>query len=234
MIAVEPLLQPSQSAPTLDHLEGLFALALAALTIGESRVLGLQDDGDTLALIAALRACGADIERLGAGRWSVHGMGLGTLLQPEEALRFAAGGQAGSVMVGLLSGHALNARLVLPVVLDGMFLASLKRAGARIASDSHSINMQGADIMLPIEARSANETEAVAMVLAALCSPGQSTIEVEGAVAAMIVKVAAAFGVLVERQAGQRGVSLRLIGQQKLGACYHGVGAHKSRDDLHA
>src|SRR5690606_16172080 len=58
------------------------ALMFGALAVGETRVSGLLEGEDVLATAAALRAMGATIEREADGTWSIHGVGVGGLLQP--------------------------------------------------------------------------------------------------------------------------------------------------------
>src|SRR3546814_3713513 len=62
------------------------SLMLSALAVGESRVTGLLEGHDVLATAAAMRAMGATIERRDDGEWRIHGVGVGGLLQPREAL----------------------------------------------------------------------------------------------------------------------------------------------------
>jgi len=84
------------------------ALMLGALAVGETRITGLLEGEDVLATAAALRAMGATIERLGEGEWSVHGMGVGGLLQPETALEMGNSGTSTRLLMGLVAGHPLT------------------------------------------------------------------------------------------------------------------------------
>ncbi|MDG6746345.1 hypothetical protein QCF01_18315, partial [Staphylococcus aureus] len=59
------------------------SLMLSALAVGESRVEGLLEGEDVLATAAAMRAMGATIARGDDGVWTVHGVGVGGLMQPE-------------------------------------------------------------------------------------------------------------------------------------------------------
>src|SRR3954469_12206837 len=62
------------------------ALMLSALAVGESRIEGLLEGEDVLATAAAMRAMGAEIVRGADDVWRVHGVGVGGLLQPQQAL----------------------------------------------------------------------------------------------------------------------------------------------------
>src|SRR5687768_8355092 len=68
------------------------SLMFSALAIGESRIEGLLEGEDVLATAAAMRAMGADIARSDDGVWHVHGVGVGGLLQPEQALEMGNSG----------------------------------------------------------------------------------------------------------------------------------------------
>ena len=72
------------------------SIMLGALAVGETRVSGLLEGEDVLATAAAMRAMGASVLRQaqddrGNVAWSVHGVGVGALLQPEEPLAMVAG-----------------------------------------------------------------------------------------------------------------------------------------------
>ena len=85
------------------------ALMLSALCVGESRVEGLLEGEDVLATAAAMRAMGADIERLSPGSWRIHGVGVGGLLQPAAALEMGNSGTSTRLLMGLVSTHPITA-----------------------------------------------------------------------------------------------------------------------------
>jgi 3-phosphoshikimate 1-carboxyvinyltransferase len=89
------------------------ALMLGALAVGETRITGLLEGEDVLATAAAMRAMGATLERTGGndggGAWSVHGVGVGGLLQPPTALDMGNSGTSTRLLMGLLASHPLTA-----------------------------------------------------------------------------------------------------------------------------
>jgi 3-phosphoshikimate 1-carboxyvinyltransferase len=85
------------------------SLMLAALAIGESTIRGLLEGEDVLATAAAMRAMGADIVRGEDGVWRVHGVGVGSLLQPEGALDMGNSGTSTRLLMGLVASHAITA-----------------------------------------------------------------------------------------------------------------------------
>lgn len=85
------------------------SLMLSALAIGESRVTGLLEGEDVLSTAAAMCAMGANIERTGEGEWRIHGVGVGGLLQPQNALDMGNSGTSTRLLMGLVASHAISA-----------------------------------------------------------------------------------------------------------------------------
>jgi 3-phosphoshikimate 1-carboxyvinyltransferase len=88
------------------------SLMLSALAVGESRVEGLLEGEDVLATAAAMRAMGATIERTGEGAWTIHGVGVGGLLQPGQALDMGNSGTSTRLLMGLVASHAIVATFI--------------------------------------------------------------------------------------------------------------------------
>ena len=86
------------------------AFLLGLLSVGETRVEGLLEGEDVLHTGRACAALGAKIERLGEGRWSIFGSGLGSLLEPRETLDFGNAGTGSRLMMGVVGGHGITAR----------------------------------------------------------------------------------------------------------------------------
>lgn len=85
------------------------AIMLGALAVGETRVTGLLEGEDVLATAAAMRAMGASVERGNDGVWSVHGVGVGSLLQPQQALDMGNSGTSTRLLMGLVASHPITA-----------------------------------------------------------------------------------------------------------------------------
>ena len=88
------------------------SLMLSALAIGESRVSGLLEGEDVLATAAAMQAMGATIERTSEGEWRISGVGVGGLLQPQNALDMGNSGTSTRLLMGLVSSHAIRATFI--------------------------------------------------------------------------------------------------------------------------
>ena len=88
------------------------ALMLSALAVGESTITGLLEGEDVLATAAAMRAMGAQIERSVDGVWRVHGVGVGGLLQPQQALDMGNSGTSTRLLMGLVASHPITATFI--------------------------------------------------------------------------------------------------------------------------
>ncbi|TIX50301.1 3-phosphoshikimate 1-carboxyvinyltransferase [Alteraurantiacibacter aquimixticola] len=88
------------------------SLMLGALAVGETRVTGLLEGEDVLATAAAMRQMGATITREDDGTWSIHGVGVGGLLQPAAPLDMGNSGTSTRLLMGLVASHAITATFV--------------------------------------------------------------------------------------------------------------------------
>ena len=88
------------------------ALMLSALAVGTSHISGLLEGEDVLATAAAMRAMGAHTERNGEGSWTVHGVGVGGLMQPSGALDMGNSGTSTRLLMGLVASHRLPATFI--------------------------------------------------------------------------------------------------------------------------
>jgi 3-phosphoshikimate 1-carboxyvinyltransferase len=85
------------------------SLMFGALAVGETRVTGLLEGEDVMATAAALRAMGATVEREAEGVWSIHGVGVGALLQPRAPLEMGNSGTSTRLLMGLVASHPIVA-----------------------------------------------------------------------------------------------------------------------------
>lgn len=81
------------------------ALMFGALAVGESRVEGLLEGDDVLRTAAAMRALGAEVERLEDGTWRLFGRGVGGLTEPADVLDLGNSGTGARLMMGLVATH---------------------------------------------------------------------------------------------------------------------------------
>jgi len=83
------------------------ALMLAALAIGQTRIIGLLEGEDVLRTAAAMRALGAQVTRLSPDEWLVSGAGIGGLAEPDDVLDMGNSGTAARLLAGILASHPI-------------------------------------------------------------------------------------------------------------------------------
>jgi 3-phosphoshikimate 1-carboxyvinyltransferase len=114
------------------------ALMLSALAVGRSTIDGLLEGEDVLATAAALRAMGAVIDRGADGRWTVDGVGVGGLLQPQGALDMGNSGTSTRLLMGLVASHPVTATFTGDASLSGRpmgrVIDPLTQMGAEISA----------------------------------------------------------------------------------------------------
>ncbi len=161
------------------------SIMLGALAVGETRVTGLLEGEDVLATAAAMRAMGAQVERLGDGNWSIHGVGVGGLLQPQAALDMGNSGTSTRLLMGLVASHSITASFIGDASLSkrpmGRVIEPLSRMGAQFTAspgDRLPLMLRGAQPAVPIEYRLPVASAQVksAVLLAGLNTPGITTV----------------------------------------------------------
>ena len=157
------------------------ALMFSALAVGESRIEGLLEGEDVLATAAAMRAMGASVERGEDGVWRVHGVGVGGLLQPQQALDMGNSGTSTRLLMGLVASHGITATFTGDESLSsrpmGRVIEPLSQMGAEITASPGGklpLMVRGINPAVPIEytlpVASAQVKSAV--LLAGLNTPG--------------------------------------------------------------
>ncbi|MBS3931043.1 MAG: 3-phosphoshikimate 1-carboxyvinyltransferase [Sphingomonadales bacterium] len=161
------------------------SIMLGALAVGETRVTGLLEGEDVLATAAAMRAMGASVERVGEGEWSVHGVGVGALLQPEAPLDMGNSGTSTRLLMGLVATHAIETRFFGDASLSkrpmGRVIDPLSQMGAAFEASEGGrlpLTVRGANPAVPIEYRLPVASAQVksAVLLAGLNTPGITTV----------------------------------------------------------
>ena len=162
------------------------ALIFAALAVGETRISGLLEGEDVMRTASAVRALGADVERMGEGRWRVHGVGVAGFAAPEAPLdlgnsgtgcRLLLGAVAGAPVTASFDGDASLRKRPMRRVLD-----PLERMGARIVSAADGgrlpLILRGALDPIPIvyEPPVASAQLKSAVLLAGLAAPGETSV----------------------------------------------------------
>jgi 3-phosphoshikimate 1-carboxyvinyltransferase len=186
----------------------------------------LLEGDDVLRTGAACRALGATIERLGPGRWSVQGLGIGSLLAPRGVLDFGNAGTGSRLMMGVVGGHPIAA------TFDGdaslrkrpmrRILDPLRLMGAQVISEGEGgrcpITLKGADEAAPIVYRTPVASAQIksAVLLAGLNARGVTTVIEAEASRDHTEKMLAHFGADVRVEIEGDGRRIALVGRPEL------------------
>lgn len=158
------------------------SLMFGALAVGETRVTGLLEGEDVMATAAALRAMGATIEREAEGTWSIHGVGVGGLLQPEAPLEMGNSGTSTRLLMGLIASHPITARFTGDASLSkrpmGRVTEPLSLMGADFSATTLPLTERGLSPAVPITYRLPVASAQVksAILLAGLNTAGITTV----------------------------------------------------------
>ena len=201
------------------------SLILGALSVGETRIEGLLEGQDVLDTAKAMRAFGADIERVGTGSWRVHGVGVGGFAEPDDVIdcgnsgtgvRLIMGAMATSPIAATFTGDASlrsrpMGRVTDPIALFGA--RSYGRTGGRLP-----LTIVGAENPGPVEYRSLVPSAQVksAVLLAGLNAPGVTTLIEAEATRDHTERMLRGFGAEVTTEVTPEGRVIRLTGQPEL------------------
>ncbi len=198
---------------------------LSALAVGESRVEGLLEGEDVLATAAAMRAMGATIERGDDAIWRIHGVGVGGLLQPTQALEMGNSGTSTRLLMGLVASHPITATFTGDASLSSRPMARvtvpLAQMGASFEASPGTrlpLMVRGACPAVPIdyELPVASAQVKSAVLLAALNTPGVTRVIEPVPTRDHSERMLAGFGAQLTVEQGPRGRVISLTGEAEL------------------
>ncbi len=206
------------------------SLMLSALAVGESRIRGLLEGEDVLATAAAMRAMGAQIDRVDSKdfgiEWRVHGVGVGGLLQPQSALDMGNSGTSTRLLMGLVASHAITVSLIGDASLSGRpmsrVIEPLSRMGADFTASPGGklpLMLRGAAPAVPITYRLPVASAQVksAILLAGLNTPGITTVIEPEPTRDHSERMLKGFGAELTIEADNQGVrTIRIHGEAEL------------------
>jgi 3-phosphoshikimate 1-carboxyvinyltransferase len=202
------------------------ALILGGLAVGRTRIRGLLEGEDVLATAAAMRAFGAAAERQADGTWLVDGVGVGGLGEAAEVLDLGNSGTGARLLMGVAATQQMTTFFTGDASLRrrpmGRVAEPLCRMGASIVAregNRFPLALTGPETVLPIEYEVPVPSAQVksAILLAALASPGITTVIEKAATRDHTERMLRHFGASVEVEAmpggGRR---IALTGQPEL------------------
>jgi len=200
------------------------ALMLASQALGTTTIHGLLEGDDVLATAEALRRCGVPITREENGTWVVSGRGIGGLHEATDLLDMGNAGTAARLMMGLLAPYPFTScftgdaslrkrpmqRVIAP--LSEMGAQFWSREGGRLPLAMKGTATPTA-IHYPLPVASAQVKSAI--LLAALNTPGTTTVVEREATRDHTERMLRFFGIAVETHTANNEVTIRLTGQQE-------------------
>ncbi|MDE2466155.1 MAG: 3-phosphoshikimate 1-carboxyvinyltransferase [Alphaproteobacteria bacterium] len=204
------------------------ALILGALCVGETRIEGLLEAEDVLNTAAAMRAFGARVERHADGSWSVFGVGVGGLGEPEDVLDFGNSGTGSRLVMGMMATTPIRAVFTGDDSLRrrpmGRVLEPLRLFGAEAQAGEGGrmpITLVGAREALPIRHHVTLASAQVksALLLAALNAPGRTTISQSALTRDHTERMLRAFGAQIHVEPLETGEAISVLGEAELTAC---------------
>lgn len=203
------------------------ALLIALLAVGVTDIEGLLESDDVLATARACESLGAALERVGPGHWRVHGVGVSSLLPPDNTLDFGNSGTGVRLAMGVVAGHQVEA------VFDGdqslrrrpmrRALDPLARMGATVMEESHGgrlpVRLKGARDPIPIvyECPVPSAQVKSAVLFCGLASPGETTVIENEATRDHTERMLVHFGAdLTVVSRGKEGRQIKLKGRPRL------------------
>ncbi len=190
------------------------SLMLGALAVGETTIDGLLEGGDILSTAAAMRSFGATVTQEKPGSWRVKGLGVGGLIEPDGVIDYGNAGTGVRLAMGLAGSHSFattftgDASLVKRPM--GRILEPLRRMGIQAIARSEDrlpLTIKGPDVPVPIEYKLAVASAQVksAILLAALNTPGTTTVIEPVATRDHTERMLAAFGAGISTKIGEDG-----------------------------
>jgi 3-phosphoshikimate 1-carboxyvinyltransferase len=159
------------------------ALMFGAIATRRTRIRGLLEAEDVLNTAKVLQALGCPVQKTGAV-WEVLGRGVGGLAQPDGDLDFGNAGTGTRLMMGLIAGHDMTARLVGDASLSkrpmGRVLDPLKLMGVEVLDGATRLplSLRGSADLIPIEYRLPVPSAQIksAILIAGLHAAGATTV----------------------------------------------------------
>lgn len=203
------------------------ALILGALSVGETRITGLLEGQDVLDTAKAMRAFGAQVERLGDGEWSVHGVGVGGFCEPDGVIdcgnsgtgvRLIMGAMATTPITATFTGDASLCRRPMARITD-----PLSQFGAEITAREGGrlpITIRGAADPLPVRYRTPVASAQIksAVLLAGLNVPGETVVIEAEPTRDHSERMLAGFGADIRTETTAEGRVITLQGRPELRA----------------
>ncbi len=161
------------------------SLMFGALALGKTTITGLLESEDVIGTANAMNAVGAKCVCHEDGTWTVDGVGLGSLLEPEAPIDFGNAGTGVRLAMGIFASHPIAVTMTGDASLSGRpmgrVLNPLREMGVQVVArngDRLPASIRGSDTPTPITYRVPMASAQVksAVLLAGLNTAGTTTV----------------------------------------------------------
>lgn len=202
------------------------SLIMATMAVGQSRISGLLEGEDVLDTAKAMQAMGAHVKKQG-NDWLVNGVGIGGLSTPDSPLDMGNSGTGARLIMGLVATHPIEATFIGD---DSLSSRPMKRVtdplslfGTLFKGDQGMtlpLSVTGASDPLPIEYEVPVASAQVksAVLLAALNTPGRTTVIENTPTRDHTERMFEHFGVEIDIEELDHGTAIHVTGQPELKA----------------
>ncbi len=201
------------------------ALILGAMAVGETRISGLLEGQDVLDTGRAMQTLGAEVVGHGAGRWSVHGVGVGGFSEADRVIDCGNSGTGARLLIGAVATHGFATtftgdaslctrpmgRVTDPLALFGA--RAVGRSGGRLP-----LTVVGASDPVPVRYETPVPSAQVksAILLAGLNAPGETVVIEREATRDHTERMLTSYGAEISTEMSKAGRVVTLRGQPEL------------------
>ncbi len=201
------------------------SLILGALAVGETKITGLLEGQDVLDTGKAMAAFGADVQRLGDGEWSVHGVGVGGFAEPEDVIDCGNAGTGVRLIMGAMATTPITATFTGDASLRSRPMGRITEPMALFGAQAYGrskgrlpLTLVGARDPMPVRYASPHPSAQIksAVLLAGLNAPGETVLIETEATRDHSERMLRGFGAQVETVQTKAGYEITLQGQPEL------------------
>lgn len=201
------------------------ALILGAMAVGETRITGLLEGQDVLDTGRAMAALGAEVVRHGPGRWSVHGVGTGGLVEPDRVIDCGNSGTGVRLLMGAVATHDMAVTFTGDASLNARPMARVTDPLAMFGAVAHGrsggrlpLTLKGASHPVPVRYATPVPSAQVksAVLLAGLNAPGETVVIEREATRDHSERMLTGFGAEIRTRESDEGRVITLVGRPEL------------------
>jgi 3-phosphoshikimate 1-carboxyvinyltransferase len=201
------------------------SLILGALSVGETRILGLLEGQDVLDTGRAMQSFGAEVISHGGGEWSVHGVGVGGFTEPDHVIDCGNSGTGVRLIMGAMATSPIAATFTGDASLNGRPMGRITDPLALFGTQAHGrsggrlpLTLIGAEdpvaVRYTVPMPSAQVKSAV--LLAGLNAPGETVVTEAEATRDHTERMLRGFGAEISVEHTEEGRVIALTGQPEL------------------